>query len=196
MKASKGEDWIGFVMTVFGACDALGSVLLGKLGDKFTKRIFVIIGVICHVSVITFLLVLLYVKGDTDAFSFLADNIYLLFICAGILGIADSCWNTFPPIMMSVFFIDNTEAAFSNLKFWQSVGSICAFVSGPRIDFQYNGLILIGVLAIAVLCLCVLDFFVASIDSMENERSQHNKHDSGLSISPERDSLRQYAVNT
>lgn len=184
MKASKGEEWIGFVMTVFGACDALGSVLLGKLGDKFTKKIFVIVGVICHVTVVSFLVILLFVKGDTDAFSFLADNIYLLFICAGILGIADSCWNTFPPIMMSVFFIDNTEAAFSNLKFWQSVGSASVFVWGPRIAFQYNGIILLAVLGVAVLCLCVLEIFVASIDSIENEAD-----------SPDESVRKKYAVN-
>lgn len=200
IKQSKGENWIGFVMSVFGALDAIGSVLLGKLGDKFTKRIFVFVGVICHVSVLVFFITILYVKSDGDsAFTFLGDNFYILFIAAGVLGIADSCWNTFPPIMMSVFFIDNTDAAFSNLKFWQAMGSVSAFVWGPRIDFQYNAMIVLGVLALAVVCLCVLDFFVASIDSMENDSSTSTIERGRINDGGRPDSKREgsaFAINT
>jgi MFS family permease len=168
IKEAKGEEWIGFVMTVFGVTDAIGSVVIGRLGDKFSKWVFVVIGGACCIAVDTFFIALLFAKGEDDTASFLSTNIYIFFIAAGVLGIVDSCWNTFPNVMMSVFFIENTETAFANQKFWQSIGSVCAFAWGPYLPFHYKCIIMLGVLSLAMFSITLLHFGVASIDAMDN----------------------------
>lgn len=132
---TKGTNWIGFVMAVFGVTDALSSVTLGRLADRFGKRLFVAVGLLAHLAVLSFFLCFLFL--DDDALDDIYDNFWILFVAAGILGIADSCWNTFPCTMMSVFFIDDAEAAFATLKFFQASGSVCVFVWGPLLDFKY-----------------------------------------------------------
>ncbi len=173
IKQTKGSEWIGFVMAVFGVTDALGSVILGRIADRFTKRIFVAVGLIAHTTIFAFYLTFLNI--DDDALAHITTNYWILFITAAILGVADSCWNTFPSVMMSVFFTDNAEAAFANLKFFQASGSVCAFVWGPLLAFEYKIIILAVVMCVAVASLVTLDVFVASLDTIEKKKEDETE---------------------
>ncbi len=99
IKETKGKNWIGFIMAVFGAFDAAGSVVMGKLADRLGKRIYLIVGFVAHMTFFVFYLVFLNVAHDYR--QTLEDKFWILFLTAALLGIADSCWCTFPAIMMS-----------------------------------------------------------------------------------------------
>lgn len=91
-------------MAVYGAFDAAASVLLGRMADVVGKRLYLIVGFIAHGSFIAFYLTFLNISDIKT----LHDDFWILFLSAAVLGVADACWNTFPPLMMSVFFSDNT----------------------------------------------------------------------------------------
>eukprot|EP01087_Luapelamoeba_hula_P000801 TRINITY_DN1058_c0_g1_i2.p1 TRINITY_DN1058_c0_g1~~TRINITY_DN1058_c0_g1_i2.p1 ORF type:complete len:324 (-),score=50.15 TRINITY_DN1058_c0_g1_i2:70-1041(-) len=168
IQPAKGVNWIGFVLVAFGACDAVGSVIMGKLGDKFSKTLYLLVGFLCHISVFAFLVIFFRIKGKDDALDYMGDHIWILFVLSGVLGVADSCWTTFPPVIASVLFIDNTEAAFSHVKFWQALGSVCVFVWSGHLALETKIFIYTGVLTVQVLCVCILHFGFHSIDEKEH----------------------------
>jgi len=149
-----GIEWIGYVMAVFAATDAICSVLFGKLADKFGKWVIIVLGFVFHAIFYIFYLVFLSYYSLED----LSQNSYLLFITAGIFGIGDAAWTPFTSMMMSVFFTEQTEAAFSNLKFWQSIGYIIAFVWAPHLDFFKKLIIMFAILGFSVASLATLEF--------------------------------------
>ncbi|ELR13602.1 uncharacterized protein ACA1_037740 [Acanthamoeba castellanii str. Neff] len=171
VKQAKGLEWIGFVMAVYGAFDAAASVLLGRMADVVGKRLYLIVGFIAHGSFIAFYLTFLNISDIKT----LHDDFWILFLSAAVLGVADACWNTFPPLMMSVFFSDNTEPAFGNLKFWQSIGAICPFVWGPLISFQVKLIIVGSTLCLATISVLILDLKVASISDTSETGSAGKK---------------------
>jgi len=155
-----GTGWIGFVMSVFGATDAIGSFVLGRLSDKAGKRLLVAVGFFTHILFHTFWIFFLHWKS----FDAIPDYKYMLFITAAIYGLGDAVWNMFPSIMMSSVFTDQAEAAFSVLKLFNSLGFAAAFVYGPLLPFLYKQIIALSVLFVAVLCLVLLDRFIVPID--------------------------------
>jgi len=173
VKQAKGLEWIGFVMAVYGAFDATASVLLGRMADVVGKRLYLIVGFIAHFSFIAFYLTFLNVSNIET----LHDDYWILFLSAAVLGVADACWNTFPPLMMSVFFADNAEPAFGNLKFWQSIGAICPFVWGPLLSFQVKLIVLGSTLCLATLSVLILDLKVASISDTSDSSSKKEEEE-------------------
>ncbi|KAL6078300.1 hypothetical protein QOT17_001480 [Balamuthia mandrillaris] len=173
VKESKGKEWIGYILSVYGLFDALGSVVIGKVADRLGKRVVLAVGVLCHLVFCAFYLVLPEFK-DWD---FFGSHLYTLFISAAFLGAGDSCFNLFGPIMMGVFFSDKAEAAFSNLKLWQSIGSVAAFSWGPVLMLRYKLVILVAVLLVAICCVAVLDLFVASINSVADNNKQGDEEE-------------------
>jgi MFS family permease len=174
VKEAKGVKWIGFVMAVYGAFDAVASVVLGRIADTIGKRVYLIVGCTAHASFIAFYLVFINITTVQT----LSDDFWILFLSAAVLGVGDACWNTFPPLMMSVFFADNAEPAFGNLKFWQSIGAICPFVWGPLISFQTKLIILGTVLCIATVSVAILDLKVASIsDTSDDAKDKSEEED-------------------
>jgi len=171
VKEAKGLEWVGFVMTVYGAFDAVGSMVLGRMADIIGKRLYLVVGFLAHATFIAFYISVLRISNIEE----LAANSWILFLSAAVLGVADACWNTFPPLMMSVFFSDNAEPAFGNLKFWQSIGAICPFVWGPLISFELKLIILGASLCVAVLSVVFLDLKVASISDTSDHTREKSK---------------------
>merc|ERR1719361_2176149 len=56
------------------------------------------------------------------------DQQYVLFIVAGLWGIADAVWQTQINALYGVLFENDEEAAFSNYRLWESLGFILAFI--------------------------------------------------------------------
>jgi MFS family permease len=173
VKQAKGLEWIGFVMAVYGAFDALASVLLGRMADVVGKRLYLVVGFVAHGSFIAFYMTYLNLSNIAT----LHDDFWILFLSAAVLGIADACWNTFPPLMMSVFFADNAEPAFGNLKFWQSIGAICPFVWGPLLAFETKLIVLGSTLCVATISVLILDLKVASISDTSDHGEKPSRHD-------------------
>lgn len=77
--------------------------------------------------------------------------------------LGDASWNTFPNTILGVYWPDNAEAAFANLKFWQSVGSILPFALGQKFELPVKLEFMGSVLTLGVICLIILHVFVAPL---------------------------------
>jgi len=160
IKDPLGAEWIGFIMAVFAAVDAVSSYTFGKLSDTFGKRPMILIGFLTHIAFHSFWVFFLQYKSFSD----IADYRYILFISAAVYGIGDAVWNTFPSIMMSFFWTEQAEAAFSVLKLFNSLGFTAAFIWGPLLTFFQKEMIAVSVLVVAVSGIFILDRFIASLD--------------------------------
>jgi len=160
-----GKGWVGYVSCVFAATDALASLAFGKIADVWGKKTVVFIGFLSHAATFVFLLVFLTV-GPGEAY--FIDNKWVLFMIAGLYGVGDAAWNTFSGIIIGYFFTDQTEAGFSNSKLFSSLGAVVAFVWGPH--FFPKLYFCIAILGISMICLVILDRFVAPIDDPKPER--------------------------
>jgi len=49
------------------------------------------------------------------------------------------------------------ESAFSNFRFWESVGFVIAYVYTPRIRIVYAQIILLCVLTVSIICYTIID---------------------------------------
>jgi MFS family permease len=79
-----GIKYVGLIMIVFGVCDALSSFSFGHIA-KYISRIYCLIfaALINYALIIT---MLIWVPSE--------NQIWVLFILAGLWGIADGCWQT------------------------------------------------------------------------------------------------------
>jgi len=160
IKEPLGTEWIGFIMAVFAAVDAVSSYTFGKLSDSFGKGPMVLVGFLTHLAFHAFWVFFLYFKSFAD----IADYRYILFITASIYGIGDAVWNTFPSIMMSFFWTEQAEAAFSVMKLFNSLGFTAAFIWGPLLTFFQKEMIAVSVLIVSVTGVFILDRFITSLD--------------------------------
>jgi MFS family permease len=109
---------IGFVFAWYCLVMTLCSALLGRLSDTVGRRLFLVVGVVCHVPF--YLLFGLLWPSAWVPEDVLSHNPLTVYASVTLLGVGDSCFTTLPPILMSVFFTDNTGAC-----------ALCAIV--PRV---------------------------------------------------------------
>jgi hypothetical protein len=81
---TQGLAGIPMVFICFCLFDGLGCFLLGKLSDKFGKMIFVIVGVIVHLSFYAFFLHKCWSSGDHESIKEI-DTV-VLYIAAGLIS--------------------------------------------------------------------------------------------------------------
>jgi MFS family permease len=106
---------VGFIMALFGAVNTLSSLIMGKVSDSFGNKPLVFFGFLAHITFYACFFAAIKVQPLT----WFATHEYLLYLGAAVCGFGDACLNTFPNVLCSLFFTDNAEAAFSNLKFFQ-----------------------------------------------------------------------------
>lgn len=167
IKKTMGMEYIGIVLCAFGGVGAVASFVVGKLSDRLGKMIFVIVGSLAHGTFFAFFLFLQLFSS----IEWLHQHSYVLFIMSGILGLGDACWNTFVSVMMSSFFTDKTEPAFSNFRFWMALGFVMNFVWGSFLVDQYHikCIILVNVMVLATTCVVILNFLVSPLDRDPHE---------------------------
>ncbi|KAK5583580.1 hypothetical protein RB653_005177 [Dictyostelium firmibasis] len=144
-----GKEWIGYVMTVFGFCDAAGSMIMGKLSDIFGRKILVVLSTLFCISG-TVLCYLLDRLIDDQS-----QRIPYYFIVAALLGLADAGFNTQLYALIGVIYPKKGEAAAGVFKFVQSTATAAAFVYGPYATL-FDNVIVVGSL---VILSCVLFMF-------------------------------------
>eukprot|EP01027_Heterolobosea_sp_BB2_P005155 GEZU01007911.1.p1 GENE.GEZU01007911.1~~GEZU01007911.1.p1 ORF type:complete len:481 (+),score=140.46 GEZU01007911.1:134-1576(+) len=154
------KNWLPWVMSAFGATETIGSIVLGKLSDVLGRRL-----ALC----LTFLF-----QATGIAFSFFIDKYqpYFFFLTACTFGFGDSGVNTQMYALVGYLFQTQTAPAFAALKFIQSLSMTGGLVSG--IVFEKNltiiVYIMIGILALAALCLVVLDLCVEPVDASRRKK--------------------------
>jgi len=80
-----------------------------------------------------------------------ANQIYILFILAGLWGLADAVWQTQINSFYGVLFVDNDEAGFSNYRLWESTGFVIFYIVTPYIRIRLALIILLIFLTIGMI---------------------------------------------
>ncbi|KAF4398669.1 hypothetical protein G4B88_017095 [Cannabis sativa] len=138
-----GVSGVGGSMAVYGAFDAICSLVAGRLTSGL-KSITLIVsgGVFAHAIVFLWLLL------KYSATSGVLGVLYPL-LMAALLGIGDGVLNTQLNALIGILFKHDTEGAFSQLKVWQSASIAVVFFLSPHISLQAMLLILIAGICIS-----------------------------------------------
>ncbi|XP_076059850.1 UNC93-like protein [Oratosquilla oratoria] len=135
-----GVHMIGYVMMCYGVVNAFCSLTLGPL-VKLVGRVPIITGgaVINMVA----LIILLYWSPHPS-------DIALFYVIALLWGISDAVWQTQVNAFYGVIFPENSEAAFSNYKLWESIGFLIAYICSSLICVRNKITILFTFLALGI----------------------------------------------
>ncbi|KAG0632200.1 hypothetical protein M758_1G311200 [Ceratodon purpureus] len=142
-----GVAWVGGVMALFGASDAISSVVAGK----FSTGLPAIAAITCvgaaaqGLALVTLLFKQQYGGGWLDSF--------LLSGLAIAWGVGDATFNTQISALLGIFYPDDTEAAFAQWKIWQSAATSAAFFASPRTGFFFKLYVLLGLLVLSMAAL-------------------------------------------
>jgi len=112
------------------------------------------------------------------------ENSWLLYFTAGLWGLGDAAFNTFPNTMLSVLFTDDAESAFANLKFWASLGTVLPFAAGAYLTIYVKLVSVFGFLWLGAIPLVYLQVFFRGFDKgvLSEERSILNEEANGGNI--------------
>ncbi|UJR11248.1 hypothetical protein I4U23_015430 [Adineta vaga] len=132
--------YVGLIMIAFGLCDSIGSFVFGQLVKLIGRwPCFVIAALINYALMITML------------FWYPSSNqIIVLFIIAGLWGVADSVWQSQTSALYGVLFNETNEAAFSNYRLWESAGFAFFYIITPYIRTRIILYILIVFLTVGI----------------------------------------------
>lgn len=155
------------VVMTYGIVNVVASFVLGKVGDRFGNGPVVMIGWITHA---------LFLGGGYVVYrlhfvdvTFFHDTQFALYIAAGFYSLGDAAIQLVVPVILGQVFLNDVEAAFSDLKFFQSAGnSIISFV-GKRMDFSTKLLASYAILCVALLAYMGLRRYKAPTDKTVND---------------------------
>ncbi|UJR14080.1 hypothetical protein I4U23_001076 [Adineta vaga] len=125
--------YVGLVLIAYGICDSIGSLSFGQL-VKYVGRwpCFIIAAIINYSLIIT-----MFIWKPSE------NQIYVLFILAGLWGLADAVWQTQINAFYGVLFVEKDEAAFSNYRLWESSGFVLFYIITPFIRIRIALIILL-----------------------------------------------------
>lgn len=156
-----GKSQIGFVMAAFGGVNVFFSFLLGRAADKVGPGYLVLFGFLCHVTFLATVLTAVKLVGVP----WFSEREWLLYLAAIVWAAGDAAWNTFTNTILGIYFSDNAEAAFANLKFWQSVGSAVPFIVGSYLRLDLKIACVFGFQVFGVMGVIFLNNFVAPLSA-------------------------------
>lgn len=135
-------------MIAFGVCDSIGSFAFGQL-VKLVGRwpCFAIATLISYSMIITMLV-----------WHPSADQIVVLFIIAGLWGMADAVWQSQMSALYGVLFTEDNEAAFSNCRLWESAGFALFYILIPRIRTRSTLIILLVFLTVGMIGYALVEY--------------------------------------
>jgi MFS family permease len=110
-----GEDYIGYVMAIYGGSDALSSIALGSYSDTVGRGPVVIFGALVQ-------LIVCAVLFSIDVTELERGTMWgVLMVCAALWGMGDAVWCTQIAAAVGDIFRGDKEGGFANLQFWQSL---------------------------------------------------------------------------
>ncbi|XP_046382287.1 UNC93-like protein [Ischnura elegans] len=129
---------VGYVMMCYGIVDALCSVLFGLAMKYVGCPVIVGAGIVLH----SFLLVALNIWRPA------AEMGMAYFVFSGLWGVGDAVWQTQLSGIYGDLFKKNKEAAFSNLRMWESLGFVISYSLSGHMCIRMKLFVLLTVLAI------------------------------------------------
>ena len=132
--------YVGLVLIAYGVCDSIGSLSFGQL-VKYIGRwpCFIIAAIINYSLIIT-----MFLWKPSE------DEMIILFILAGLWGLADAVWQTQINAFYGLLFVNNNEAAFSNYRLWESIGFVLFYIITPHIRIRIALIILLIFLSLGM----------------------------------------------
>ena len=105
------SSWVGYAMVMFGAADALSSLVFGNLSDRIGRFALLLVALAIQGGVGVFLLAYTPAHGEYAA----------VLPLAVAWGVADGILQTLVGALLGAYWSDDSEPAFANLKLWQSL---------------------------------------------------------------------------
>ncbi|KAL4188968.1 hypothetical protein AMTRI_Chr08g204690 [Amborella trichopoda] len=146
-----GISGVGGSMAIYGACDAICSLVVGRFTFGLNSISLIVSGGAFLQILVLLWLLLRYSLTEV------LGVVYPL-LMAAIWGVGNGVFNTQLNATLGMLFRDNTEAAFAQLKVWQSGATAVIFFLSPFVTFHA-----ISVLMIVALCISVASFLFLSV---------------------------------
>jgi len=132
-----------YVFSVFGACNAMGSLYLGRLSDRVGRMPVVMLGSFLFAAVIIF-----FLSWNVDG-----DKLGVFFVAAPMLGVGDAVFNTQIYAILGTYFEKHAESAFADYKLFQAGSTAIAFLYRVHLNFQAKSIITLTFLILGFLLL-------------------------------------------
>lgn len=150
VKPALGESGIGGSMAVYGAADAICSLVAGRLTSSLSSVTWIVAG-----GSSAHAIVLLWILLKYSTASGLLGTIYPL-LMAALLGIGDGVLMTQINALLGMLFKHDMEGAFAQLKVWQSLSIAVVFFLTPYISLHAMVIIMLSALCISLASFLVL----------------------------------------
>ncbi|KAK1264864.1 UNC93-like protein 3 [Acorus gramineus] len=139
-----GVSGVGGAMAIFGASDAICSLAAGRWTSGLSSITLILSG-----GALLQILVLVWLLLRYSLSSGVLGPAYPLLV-AVIWGIGDGVFNTQLNALLGILFKNDTEAAFAQLKVWQSAAISVVFFLSPHISFQAMLVVMVAALCVSV----------------------------------------------
>jgi len=166
---------IGYVMSLFGLADCLGSIFNGIISGKLGKRVVILTSSIS--AMIGFILTTVASQIENQG-KYYEGYFY---VSAIFLGYADSGFNTQIYSMLGSYYPKQSEAAFAAFKLLQAMSTSVAFFYSPYVGYPFLVLFCVFFLLLGLVFLVVLDIFVNPIDANLKKRTYMTDSDYAVS---------------
>ncbi|XP_063044373.1 protein unc-93 homolog A-like [Engraulis encrasicolus] len=141
---------IGFSMICFGACNSVSSFLCGKIAPLTGRMVMFGLAALTNFCCI---MGLLFWRPHPDHFA-------VFFLVAGLWGMADGILQTQINATYGVLFPDHKEAAFANIRLWESAGFLLAFGYSSHLCLSTKTYLLLSALGLSLLTYPLLELLV------------------------------------
>ncbi|KAL0915744.1 hypothetical protein M5K25_013198 [Dendrobium thyrsiflorum] len=144
VKPAIGMSGVGGAMAVYGAADAISSLLAGRYTSGLSSVTTIVsVGSFLQISVLLWLLF-----GYSFSPGVLGSVLPLLI--GAIWGVGDGVFNTQLNALFGMLFKRDTETVFAQFKVWQSAAIAVVFFLSPAIGLEAMVIVLIVALFIAI----------------------------------------------
>ncbi|CAF1286467.1 unnamed protein product [Rotaria sordida] len=135
-----GIRYIGLVTICFGICNALCSYIFGDL-VKYIGRIgcFIIAAILNYASIIV-----MYFWRPLE------NQTYVLFIIAGVWGVADAVWQSQVVAAYTVLYSKTDSSAIAKYRLWKAIGSLVTYGYASYITIELTLIILFSFLTVSM----------------------------------------------
>ncbi|KAK6030976.1 hypothetical protein OSTOST_02880, partial [Ostertagia ostertagi] len=145
-----GVPQIGFVCTAFGISDAICSLVFGPLIKLFGRMPLFVFGAVNNMLMIVTLMIWPLNPADKA----------ILYVAATVWGMADGVWNT----QINGFWValagrQSLDLAFSNYRFWESIGLAAGFAISRLFSVETVLLILFCLLLLGMIGYCAIELY-------------------------------------
>ncbi|KAK1298634.1 UNC93-like protein 3 [Acorus calamus] len=154
-----GVSGVGGAMAIFGASDAICSLAAGRWTSGLSSITLILSG-----GALLQILVLVWLLLKYSLSSGVLGPAYPL-IVAVIWGIGDGVFNTQLNALLGILFKNDTDAAFAQLKVWQSAAISVVFFLSPHISFQAMLVVMVAALCVSVAGFLYLTLSVKNVFS-------------------------------